>query len=109
VAADFRGSHRGVSFRMVQRGSEAVTDHVCVKLPRRVRDLTFSGSGTLAEGVGVSRARAVVFEAFVQDSLTKNWTLAQLVSRANETLDMNDAEWTAFIFGLGYWEAQRGR
>lgn len=73
------------------------------------RDLKWTGSGTVSESLGVTTERARQFEDFVRDAVKARWSLQELITGANADLDMTDAEWTVFMFGLGYWEASRGR
>jgi hypothetical protein len=75
-----------------------------------VRELTFDGPTTnLSQCLGVSEECAKKCEAFVENAVNNHWNLKRLIKEANETLALNDAEWTAFMYTIGWWDSARTR
>jgi hypothetical protein len=80
------------------------------KLHPGSRDLTFDGPTTnLSECLSVSDECVKKCEAFVENAVNNHWNLKRLVKEANETLALNDAEWTAFMYTIGWWDSARTR
>jgi hypothetical protein len=72
------------------------------------RELTFVKSGKLAEALGVSSDRAAEFERDVDSVMSAGGSMLDIIEKLNERGDMTDAEWTAFIFALGYFQGSIG-
>jgi hypothetical protein len=63
----------------------------------------------LSQCLGVSEECAKKCEAFVENAVNNHWNLKRLIKEANETLALNDAEWTAFMYTIGWWDSARTR
>jgi len=74
------------------------------------RDLPFNGNhGVLAEALGIDLERSKRCEELVELALKEKRSIQWIIETANETLDMTDAEWTTFMYTLGWWDhARRG-
>jgi hypothetical protein len=73
-----------------------------------IRDIAFvRPDGVLGQALGISQAAIQKCEDLVTKACDENWSLRRLVETANETLDLNDAEWTTFMYTLGWWDHSR--
>lgn len=73
------------------------------------RNITFVGPGCLAVALGVMpdlsrKIDARVNKLYFDDKVTTE----QLITHFNEEWDLNDSEWTAFIYSLGYLHGSLG-
>jgi hypothetical protein len=77
---------------------------------RIVRDLPWlKNKGTLGEALGIGDETVKACEELVDLAQREKWSLRRLIDVVNETLNLTDAEWTNFMYVLGWWDhARRG-
>lgn len=74
------------------------------------RDLVFvKDGGVLGEALGLDPKRCALFDSLMADYISQNLNLRQAVEKMNERGDMTDAEWTVFMYGLGWYQRGGGR
>jgi hypothetical protein len=75
----------------------------------RTRSLRFvKNEGVLAEALGIRPITIRLCEEMVELACNKKWSLRELIEKVNE-LRLDDAEWTVFMYTLGWWDhARRG-
>lgn len=66
------------------------------------RDLNFRGNGQLAAALGIDRSKSEKVDAKVNEMVDRRATLKEIIEEFNENWDMDDAEWSVFMFSLGY-------
>ena len=70
------------------------------------RALYFSGDGQLPEALGISPERSQAIEAAVNRLVDMNASKREVLTHFNEAWELTDAEWTAMVFALGYYEGR---
>lgn len=71
------------------------------------RDLTFNPEGgKLAIMLGCDPKRLPEIEQAVRSLVEQRKSSAEIITAMNERGDLTDAEWTAFVFGLGNLDAR---
>lgn len=71
------------------------------------RDLNFVGRGPLSVALGVAPERIEELDRAVNKILDADGSIRDVVTAMNERGDLTDAEWTGFIFSLGYLDGYR--
>lgn len=72
-----------------------------------VRELKFvKDEGVLAVALGVDKSMKRA-EELVESAVKQNRSLRWIIETANQTLHLNDAEWTNFMYTLGWWDHLR--
>jgi hypothetical protein len=80
--------------------------------PRIVRDLHWvRDDGVLGEALGVNDETIARVEALVNRAAATgaHMSLRNVIDEANQTLNLSDAEWTTFMYTLGWWDHARRR
>jgi hypothetical protein len=72
------------------------------------RDIVFAAKGQLAVALGLSPERCREFDDVINDMIDRNASLQSVIEAMNER-DLTDAEWTSFIFALGYYMGATGK
>lgn len=77
------------------------------RLNAPVRELKLvKEEGVLAVALGVDKSMQKA-EELVNKAVRENRSLAWIIETANQTLGLNDAEWTTFMYTLGWWDHTR--
>lgn len=79
-----------------------------VQTRRIKRDIKFVEAGQLAVALGIPHERLVELEKFVSSMIGGKKSLQQIIEAMNERGDLTDAEWTATVFSIGYFQGTLG-
>lgn len=66
------------------------------------RPASFKGRWSLGHALQISDECARKCEELVNRATREHFSLLELIHTANETLDLTDAEWTNFMYTLGW-------
>ena len=66
------------------------------------RELNFVSRGPMSVALGVPDERIRELDRAVNDIIDAGGSLKDVVTAMNERGDLTDAEWTGFIYSLGY-------
>jgi len=72
------------------------------------RDIKFVGGGKLPVALGIEPARLEHLQKICLEMIDKNCNMQQIMTRMNEEEDLNDAEWSCFMFSMGYYQGING-
>lgn len=65
------------------------------------RELNFICDGTIAQSLGIPSDREEMIKQMVDDFRAKGTAWQDAIESANNRSDLNDAEWTVFVYLLG--------
>lgn len=71
------------------------------------RDIHFVRGGCMTIALGIPAHRVREIDRFVTERIDINASIAQIVTDLNARGDLTDAEWTAAIYSIGFFDGQR--
>ena len=73
------------------------------------RDLTFVKTGSIGIALGIDYDRAMLHQNMVAKMIEEDQPLQHVIETMNAKGDLTDAEWTTFMYVLGYYQGVRSQ